>query len=95
MVCLMQTVAVAKEGASKESKESWLLKVVCEITVLPGNPTKSFLEGEDWDVVSNVMGGAPGISIHLLIFLCRSKKCEMTPRVILSNTRPSHVTQKK
>ncbi|CAM9801347.1 unnamed protein product [Pylaiella littoralis] len=44
------TVAVAKDGPSVESKETWLLDVVCEITVLPGNPTKCSLDGSDWDV---------------------------------------------
>lgn len=51
----LQTVAVAKEGPSVEDKKAWLLKVVCEITVLPGNPTKSSLEGDDWDGVSYIL----------------------------------------
>lgn len=46
-----QTVAVAKEG-EVENKEARLLEMNCDITVLPGNPTKAFLEGDDWDVVS-------------------------------------------
>lgn len=41
-----------KEGDSAESKEALLLGTGCHITVLPGNPTKAFLEGDDWDVVS-------------------------------------------
>ncbi|CAM9778395.1 unnamed protein product, partial [Ectocarpus sp. 12 AP-2014] len=44
------TVAIAKEGTSIKSKSERLLAVTCNITVLPGNPTKSFLEGDDWDV---------------------------------------------
>lgn len=45
-------MAVAKEGDSVDSKEVRLLEMGCHITVLPGNPTKAFLEGDDWDVVS-------------------------------------------
>lgn len=51
----LQTVAVVKEGKeglSADTKEERLLEVVCHITVLPGNPTKSYLEGDDWDTVS-------------------------------------------
>lgn len=48
---VMQTVAVAKEGAALNTKDARLLVVVCTITVLPGNPTKLVLEGEDWDTV--------------------------------------------
>lgn len=47
----MQTVAVAKEGAALNTKDARLLVVMCTITVLPGNPTKLVLEGEDWETV--------------------------------------------
>lgn len=58
---------MAKEGPSVESKKAWLLKVVCEITVLPGNPTKSSLEGDDWDAVSCFCSAVPYVW-HLFIF---------------------------
>eukprot|EP00752_Nemacystus_decipiens_P004173 g3816.t1 len=44
------TVAVAKEGESGEGREVHMLETGCHISVLPGNPTKAFLEGDDWDV---------------------------------------------
>ncbi|CAM9668880.1 unnamed protein product, partial [Ectocarpus sp. 12 AP-2014] len=44
------TVAVVKEGTSINNKPEWLLAVTCNITVLPGNPTKSVLEGDEWDI---------------------------------------------
>ena len=48
---MTQTVAVAKEGAALNTKDARLLVVMCNITVLPGNPTKLVLEGEDWETV--------------------------------------------
>lgn len=54
MMCfavMLQTVAVAKEGAALNTKDARLLVVMCTITVLPGNPTKLVLEGEDWETV--------------------------------------------
>eukprot|EP00903_Cladosiphon_okamuranus_P018047 g16608.t1 len=44
------TVAVAKEGDSVDSKGARMLEMRCHVTVLPGNPTKAYLEGDDWDV---------------------------------------------
>lgn len=46
-----QTVAVATEGVEPKQKDLFMLKVQCKITVLPGNPTRMWLEA-DFDTVS-------------------------------------------
>ncbi|CAM9825307.1 unnamed protein product [Scytosiphon promiscuus] len=78
------TVAVVKEGMPTDTKADRLLEVVCHITVLPGNPTKSFLEGDDWDVPVSL--GDPCWLPAFAIKLRDSSKCVCPMRAYKSVT---------